>query len=343
MADKDWGKRDSRGEWIPEPLPAPSPLFKWPWNLAGIARYLFAPEGFLWPVNLLLAAVAVISWLYFTPGFDRTVRWEVGWVAEIYARNAVLLILVAGGLHLRLYVTRGQGTKYKYTNKWLATHDSKFLFSNQTWDNIFWNMVSACTFWTGYEAVTLWAFANKLIPYVDFRTHPVYFVLIMLFVLFWRQFHFYWVHRLIHWKPLYNISHFLHHKNVNVGPWSGLAMHPLEHLLYFSVSMIHWIVPSHPIHVIFDLQHAGLTPALGHAGFEKFVTKEERGLKNNNYFHYLHHRFFTVNFGTEVVPLDKWFGSWHDGSQEAHAKMMARRAEKKKNKMPDESSVAPAP
>jgi sterol desaturase/sphingolipid hydroxylase (fatty acid hydroxylase superfamily) len=95
--------------------------------------------------------------------------------------------------------------------------------------------------------------------------------------------------------------------------------------------------------MIFNLQHAGLTPAIGHAGFDKFVGKEDRGLKNDYYFHYLHHRYFTVNFGTEAVPLDQWFGSFHDGSKEAHAQMMARRAEKRKNKMPDESSVAPVP
>lgn len=73
------------------------------------------------------------------------------------------------------------------------------------------------------------------------------------------------------------------------------------------------------------------------------MTQEEKGLKNEYYFHYLHHRFFTVNFGTEAVPLDQWFGSFHDGSPEAHAKMMARRAQKRKNKMPDESAGAPVP
>ncbi len=331
MPDTEWGKRDSRGEWQPEALPKPSPIFSRPWKPVGVLKYLFAPEGFLWPMNLFFALVAVISWLWFTPSLQTTSQFRVGWIAEIYARNAVLLILIAGGLHLRLYVTRRQGTKFKYTSKWLATHDSKFLFSNQTWDNIFWNMVSAVPIWTAWEAVTLWAYSHKIIPYVDFRTHPVYFVLIMILVLFWRQFHFYWVHRFIHWKPMYEACHFVHHKNVNVGPWSGLAMHPLEHLLYFSCVLLHWVVPSHPIHAIFNLQHAGLTPALGHAGFDKMVTKNERGMKMEFYFHYLHHRFFTVNFGTEAVPLDKWFGSFHDGSPEAQAAMMARRARARKS------------
>jgi sterol desaturase/sphingolipid hydroxylase (fatty acid hydroxylase superfamily) len=98
-------------------------------------------------------------------------------------------------------------------------------------------------------------------------------------------------------------------------------------VVYFSGVLLHWIIPSHPLHAIFHLLHAGVSPALGHAGFHKLVTKEESGLKSDNYFHYLHHRFFTVNFGTEAVPLDKWFGSFHDGSPEAHQEMLARRAE----------------
>jgi lathosterol oxidase len=35
-----------------------------------------------------------------------------------------------------------------------------------------------------------------------------------------------------------------------------------------------------------------------------------------------------VNFGVEAVPLDKWFGSFHDGSPEAHAAMLEQRKKK---------------
>jgi sterol desaturase/sphingolipid hydroxylase (fatty acid hydroxylase superfamily) len=326
MADTEWGKRDSRGEWQPDELPQPGPPFRLPWKPVDVLAFFFAPEGFLWPYNLLYAAMAVASWLWFTPGFDRTVHFQVGWIAEIYLRNLVLLVLVAGTLQLRLYTTRGQGTKFKYTNRWLARKDPKFLFGSQLWDNVFWNVTSGCLIWTGWEAVTLWLYAHKIIPYVSWRAHPVYCVLLMVGVIFLRLFHFYWVHRLIHWKPLYRISHYVHHKNINIGPWSGLSMHPIEHLLYFSGVLFHWIIPSHPIHAIFHLMHAGISPALGHMGFHKLVTKDEKGLKADTYFHYLHHRFFTVNFGVEALPLDKWFGSFHDGSPAAHAAMMAKRA-----------------
>ena len=44
------------------------------------------------------------------------------------------------------------------------------------------------------------------------------------------------MHRLLHWKPLYKHVHYLHHKNVNPNPWSGMAMHPVEIVIYLSVA-----------------------------------------------------------------------------------------------------------
>jgi sterol desaturase/sphingolipid hydroxylase (fatty acid hydroxylase superfamily) len=59
----------------------------------------------------------------------------------------------------------------------------------------------------------------------------------------WRETHFYFIHKLIHWKPLMQTIHTVHHKNPNPGPWSGMSIHPVEHLLYFSVVLIHFVVP----------------------------------------------------------------------------------------------------
>ena len=43
------------------------------------------------------------------------------------------------------------------------------------------------------------------------------------------------------------------------------------------------------------------------------------------YAHYLHHKYFEVNYADGMVPLDKWFGSFHDGTPEAHEAMKHRR------------------
>ena len=57
-----------------------------------------------------------------------------------------------------------------------------------------------------------------------------------------------------------------------------VAMHPLEHVLYFSRWIILFLVPSHPIHLLYLMQRAGLNPAVGHTGFDEVVINKERGI-----------------------------------------------------------------
>ena len=327
MAEADPGVRDAKGEWQPANLPQPSPMWDRPVRLQVILKAIFGHDGILWPKNLVYMGIAVVAWLFLTPSLERTATFQVGWIAEIYLRNVALLVLIAGGLHLRLYIKRAQGKQYKYNGRWLAKKNRAFLFGNQTWDNMFWSLVSGAGIWTAYEAVTLWMYGNGWLPRVEWRSPAgiAYCSLMMIAVLFIRQMHFYWTHRWTHWKPLYKIAHYLHHRNVNIGPWSGLSMHPIEHLIYFSGVLVHWVLPSHPIHAVFHLMHTGLSPAAGHSGFSEFVVKDDKTFSNGGYFHYLHHRYFECNYGNEGVPLDKWFGSFHDGSPEAHAAMRGRR------------------
>ena len=326
MAEADLGTRDARGEWQPAELIQTPPVFVWPPRPLAFLKWLFGFPGYLMPWNLFFVAVAIVSWLFLTPELERMTRFEPGWMIAIYLRNAAIMTLFFGAWHLRLYVRKAQGKRYKYNNRWLSTNSKAFLFRNQTRDNVFWSVVSGCGVWSLYEAVTLWMYANGHLPYVDFRTNPVYFVLLLAAVGLMREVHFYWVHRLIHWKPLYKAAHYLHHKNVNIGPWSGLAMHPIEHLLYFTGVFLHWIIPSHPVHAMMHLVHAGLSPAAGHSGFDEVELKAGKTvLPNHNLFHYLHHRYFECNYGGDgSVPIDRWFGSFHNGSREAHTRMRAR-------------------
>ena len=209
---------------------------------------------------------------------------------------------------------RAQGLRYKYTDRWLSTDNRKFLFRSQTRDNMFWSVVSGGGFWSAYEVATLWAYANGLLPWLALRSNPVFFVLLLLAIPVIRDLDFYAVHRLLHWKPLYRAAHYVHHKNVNVGPWSGLAMHPIEHLLYFSGVLLHWVLPSHPLHALFHLQHAAFSPAAGHSGFEATeFGHESAALVHGSYFHYLHHRYFECNYaGDNAMVLDRFFGSLHN-------------------------------
>ena len=80
----------------------------------------------------------------------------------------------------------------------------------------------------------MWASANGWLRFVTFYASPVWFIALFILMAIWNDCHFYWIRPLIHWKPLYRAARYLHHRNVNVGPSSGLAMHPIEHVLYFT-------------------------------------------------------------------------------------------------------------
>ncbi|CAI8029765.1 hypothetical protein GBAR_LOCUS16881 [Geodia barretti] len=86
-----------------------------------------------------------------------------------------------------------------------------------------------------------------------------------------------------------------------------------------------------PLHAIFHLMHAGVSPVPGHTGFFKIEVGDEHEINNAGYFHYLHHKYFDCNYGGEIIPLDKWSGSFFDGSPESEVEMRARRRRLKGN------------
>ena len=324
MTDAAFGKRDARGEWRPPYLVQSPPLVCPPRPLAAL-KWLFQFNGYLWPLNSLVLAITLVTWFVLTPDLASMRSFAPWWIAIVFGRNLALAFLMYGGLHLYLYVFKRQGTDFKYNVRPQATKNPAFLFGHQVRDNMFWTLVSGVTVWSAYEAVTLWAYANGVLPFIDWGGNSVWFVVwfvaLLLLVPAIHTVHFYFFHRLLHWRPLYDSVHTLHHRNVNVGPWSGLSMHPVEHLLYLSGVFFLWAIALHPIHALFLLQFAALVPAQGHSGFDRIVIKGESAVRIGSYFHYLHHRYFECNYGSELVPLDKWFGTFHDGSDVAHARM----------------------
>lgn len=319
------GQRNKRGDWQPDGKLTPPPLLDRPIQPLAILKWLFGFPGYFFPWGVLYMVFPVVSWIWLTPAMEAMRSFEPGWIGYILARNYVLVFLITAAWHLRLYVQRAQGTDFKYTDKWLARDNRLFLFRSQFLDNVFWTAVSGVPIWTAYEVFTWWAYANGYIPHANWGEHPVYCVAMMALIPVMRDVHFYLIHRLIHWGPLYRWVHYLHHNNVNVGPVTGLAMHPVEHLFYWSGVLVHWVIPSHPVHILWHLQHAALTPQQGHAGFARVVLIEGIEVKTSDYFHYLHHKYFECNYGPDAaLPLDKWFGSFHDGTDAATQGMNAR-------------------
>ncbi len=316
----------SSREWHYHPdLPIPnSPLFAWPPQPIDSFRWL-AKSWLRISERMIFALVAVAMWLYCQPSLEDCKMFGIDWIAQMYLRNLLLMVMCAGGLHLYFFVYKKQGKKRKFDPRDLTRSGRAFTMNNQVLDNMIWTCASGVTVWTAYEALLIWGYANGYVPWMSFSEHPVLFLLWFAVIPVWTSFHFYWIHRLLHWPPLYRVAHSLHHRNVNIGPWSGLSMHPIEHVIYLSSIFIHWIVVSHPIHVFFHNLWNTLGAATTHTGYETLLVDEDRGIDLGAFHHQLHHRYFECNYGNAEMPWDKWFGSFHDGSPEATERVRERR------------------
>ena len=70
---------------------------------------------------------------------------------------------------------------------------------------------------------------------------------------------------------------------------------------------------------LYGLHYAGFGAVVGHIGFDKIAVTDRAGLDTHAYTHYLHHKYFEVNYGDGLMPLDKLFGSWHADRRRRHA------------------------
>ncbi len=305
-----------------------SPYFSWPFDLIAVAKWI-VKGWFPLTERAIILLISIFSWVFLHPDLERCLTFSFDWIAEIYLRNLLLMILIAGGLHLYFYVWRLQGNERQFDSRPFLTNNRLFTFRSQVWDNVFWSLASGVTIWTAYEAVMLWALANGYMPALSLPDDLPWLVLLIFILPMWETVHFFIIHRIIHEAPFYDSIHALHHRNTNVGPWSGLSMHPIEHLIYLSTVLIHFIVPAHPLLIIFHLQYFTLSAASTHTGFQGITSGGRLVLPLGTFHHQLHHRYFKCNYGGLEVPLDQWTGSFHDGTAESHQQFLDRRRKKR--------------
>ena len=309
--------------WAPERAGYP-PVFEWPPRPLAALRWL--PNYFV-PWNTAYLVVAAGLWWLATPSTTTMATLGLGWVLAILVRNLAVVTVFYSNAHWTLYRRRSQAERYKFNRAWPRPAQGNRTLGSQHRETVFWSLISGVPIWTAWEATTLWLLSSGRIPALSWSDNPSWFVALFVFILLFREVHFYLIHRAIHWRPLYRTVHRLHHRNVNPSPWSGLSMHPVEHALYFSAMALHWVVASHPLHVIYTGVHLALAPIPGHLGFER-IQVGRATIGTNGYAHYLHHKLFEVNYGDGLIPLDRWFGSFHDGSPEAGEQLERRRRDR---------------
>lgn len=300
-----------------------SPLFAWP-PKPRAALLTLTQRWFTVSRSILFLAMAVLVHQYLLPVSDQMKSLTGSWVALVFLSNFLFMLIIAGSLHLFLFTFRMQGKQLKYDHRESHEISRKFTFRSQVRDNMFWSLVSGSAIWSIYEMFYFHGVARGAIPTVTLAQQPVAFVLWLLAMPIITSSHFYAIHRLLHWPPLYRSVHRLHHRNIHIGPWSGMSMHPVEHIFYISSVLIHFVVPSHPVIFLMHIYGRCLGPAFSHSGFEKLIIGNSPLLDSADFHHQLHHRYFECNYGTAETPWDQWFGTDHDGSAAATERVRAK-------------------
>ncbi len=286
--------------------------------------------------HLRLITYLTITYLayQYTWPIEEAKEWKLRWILIVLFRNLFIEFLLYGGWHYFLYESgciKGRIEDKKFNPENQYDDGGKNISREVIFTTLGFFMSSA------FECVILHLWSAKssyIVPFYDdfwgnnnlkWSAYSIFHVFI---VAYWRDGHFYFVHRLMHkWNFkifgvdigyfLYKHVHSLHHKSKNPGPWSGLSMHPIEHLFYYSCTLTVLLFPLHPYHFLYTKFHADISPIAGHDGYDKPA--------GGSAFHYLHHSLVDCNYGTPLVPLDYVFGTLksdesHNNSTNKHKK-----------------------
>ncbi len=292
------------------------PLFDWPISpkkcLSFILNYWLQKSD-----RTIFLLITFFTYFILFPPIETMSILSFEWISLLALRNYIMVLIIAGGLHWWFFIYKGQGNEFQYDTRIRNKKNKIFTFNNNVYDNIFWTLVYGVPIWIFFEVFILWSFASGKIDIFYFNNGWIWFCLWFPLLQIWQSFHFYCYHRLIHIPFFYKLAHSVHHRYVNPGPWSGYSMHPIEQTIYISSVLIHFVIPSHPLHVLYHFYWLVLGTISTHAGYEKIWIKNTNILNIGSFFHHLHHRYFNCNYGNPEIPFDKWFKSYHDGSEEA--------------------------
>lgn len=160
--------------------------------------------------------------------------------------------------------------------------------ADRGWTQVYWNISDYGWAWFAASVVLILAL------------HDVYF---------------YWMHRFMHWRPVYARVHAVHHRSTNPTPFAAFAFHPLEAVLeYGIVPLAAFLMPVHPLALLTFVTIMLAINVMGHLGFEFYPRGFARGpfrILNTATHHNMHHRTYRHNFGLYTNIWDRLCGTNH--------------------------------
>ena len=133
-------------------------------------------------------------------------------------------------------------------------------------------------------------------------------------MLFMHDTYFYFMHRLMHHKNLFNFVHLVHHKSTNPSPWAAYSFHPAEAFIEIGILFVFvFTIPVHKTHILIFFFFMILYNVYGHLGYElypKGFNKTRIGKWiNTSINHNQHHQHFKGNYGLYFLFWDRLLGT----------------------------------
>jgi len=261
-------------------------------------RHVFMSPNLVWlTMAVLLHAVAPYDFESAKHGlaFD--------WIARRFLLNFAVAFAYYAFFFVGLYVFKMAGRKYLE-----GSYPTAGNMAHNLW---YWSL--GIVQWTWWEAVMVRLWATGVVDYasLDAILSDRYLLALNLFwvaaIPVWRDVHFYIAHRFLHIRSIYTYVHKLHHRNADPEPFSGMTMHPVEHLYYFSNAFTPSLYMSglSPLIFTWNFIHLTIAPGAGHSGWEDHFQADQ--------YHYVHHAKFEANYGSPMSGcIDQALGTFRE-------------------------------
>lgn len=167
--------------------------------------------------------------------------------------------------------------------------------------------------------------------YTNIQDFPIWYIGVSLVLsLIVHDTYFYWMHRLLHHKKLFKLTHLVHHQSINPSPWTSYSFHFLEAIAEGGVLVvITFLMPLHPLTILLFTVAGFIINVYGHLGYE-LMPKGFRytwlfEVINTSVHHNLHHKKFRGNYGLYFRVWDRVMGTEHPDYVKEYDRLQERR------------------
>lgn len=211
----------------------------------------------------------------------------------------ILFYLVMPDKLLRFKIQQKQASKKDFLRDVLHSVQSNLIFT----------IIAVLILFTPFKQYTL--------MYDQISDYPIWYIgFSVVCCLVIHDTYFYWMHRLLHHKKLFKLTHVLHHKSTNPSPWTSYSFHLLEALTEGAVLLvIVFVFPVHALTIVLFTVSAFVINVYGHLGYE-IAPKWFRHtwlfeILNTSVHHNLHHSKFKGNYGLYFRVWDRLMRTEH--------------------------------